>query len=75
MLFDKHGDSDVNSSLWNKLSVGDLHDQLSVLNDRLAFAAEINHTEMYNQLAKGIKSLEALIHVRQQQQQSATKDK
>lgn len=54
----------VDALRWDQMSIAQLHEQLSTLENRLFYAQRIGHAEMVQQLARGIHELRALIETK-----------
>ena len=51
----------IDSSKWDDMSLDQLHQQLSVLEQRMLFAQQYSHLDMITQIERGINQLRALL--------------
>ena len=47
---------------WGSMNLTQLHQQLSILEERLMFAQQYSHIDMVTQIERGVNQLRALIH-------------
>ena len=54
----------VDSNEWSKLSVTELWEQRTVINNRLDYALQLGHTDMIKQIQTGLHLLDQIIDAR-----------
>lgn len=55
---------DLNAELWGTMSLHDLYEQETLLQDRIDFAVRVGNQPLHEQMLRGMQGLQALIKFR-----------